>query len=71
MIRLLFVGFVAILLSACSNNPGLGNSVAQLKQEQVYNPEATAENQQLVINGSGERTQTAVKGYNNNKAIKL
>lgn len=55
---------VLIIATACSHNPRMGQSVAYLKAEQVYNPNATEENLALVPDGSGERAQSAIEGYN-------
>ncbi|MEZ9130298.1 hypothetical protein AB4113_00795 [Vibrio breoganii] len=65
--RKLLILMSIIALSACENSPRLGTSVDLVKNEQVYNPNATEENQSVVAPGSGERSQVAVKGYNSNK----
>ncbi|WP_261816786.1 hypothetical protein [Vibrio gallicus] len=51
-------------LVGCSNNSELGKSVAYLKAEQTYNPNATEENLGVLPEGSGERAQASIKGYN-------
>lgn len=55
---------VIVGLAGCSNNPRMGKSVAYLKAEQVYNPNATQENMGLILEGSGERAQASIEGYN-------
>ncbi|ANO32224.1 hypothetical protein BCU83_00705 [Vibrio breoganii] len=53
-----------IVLSACSNNPRLGEAMTLVKNEQIYNPQATELNKEVVPEGSGERAQSSIKGYN-------
>ncbi|CAM3179119.1 hypothetical protein [Vibrio rarus] len=51
-------------LVACSNNQPLGTAMTLVKNEQIYNPQATEENKGVIPEGSGERSQSAIKGYN-------
>ncbi|GAM64979.1 hypothetical protein JCM19232_23 [Vibrio ishigakensis] len=64
MRKLVIAVLVMLGIAGCSNSPRMGQSVAYLKTEQVYNPNATQENMGLVPEGSGERAQTAIEGYN-------
>ncbi len=64
MRKLVIVVIVLLGIVGCSNNPRMGQSVAYLKAEQVYNPNATQENMGLIPEGSGERAQSAIEGYN-------
>ncbi|GEA61697.1 hypothetical protein [Vibrio comitans] len=63
------VKHIIVLLSvmgivACSNNPRLGTAMTLVKNEQTYNPNATQENKGVLPEGSGERSQASIKGYN-------
>ncbi|GEA51105.1 hypothetical protein VIN01S_19090 [Vibrio inusitatus NBRC 102082] len=61
----LIVVLVSVMgIAACSNNPRLGTAMTLVKNEQVYNPQATEENKGVLPEGSGERSQSAIKGYN-------
>ncbi|MEZ8991087.1 hypothetical protein [Vibrio breoganii] len=62
--KIINVIFIATLMVGCSNNASMGQSVAYLKSEQVYNPNATQENKDVLPPGSGERTQQTIKRYN-------
>lgn len=64
MQKLFIATLVTLGLVGCSHNPPMGQSVAYLKNEQVYNPNATQENLGLIPDGSGERAQSAIEGYN-------
>ncbi|CAM3995783.1 hypothetical protein [Vibrio neonatus] len=59
-----FVMLFILGLTACSNNPKLGTAVNLVKNEQIYNPQATEENKGVVPDGSGERAQSTIEGYN-------
>lgn len=62
MIRTMMV-FLVIVLAGCANDAPLGQSVAQLKMEQTYNPNATQENLQVLPDGTGERMQAGYDAY--------
>ncbi|MEZ9418830.1 hypothetical protein AB4383_02905 [Vibrio breoganii] len=63
-VRLIFVFLSVIWITACSNNPRLGIAMNLVKSEQIYNPQATQENMGVLPEGSGERAQSSIKGYN-------
>ncbi|MEZ9834068.1 hypothetical protein AB4341_11085 [Vibrio breoganii] len=63
-VRLIIVLVSVIGIAGCSNNPRLGTAMTLVKNEQVYNPQATEENKGVLPEGSGERSQAAIKGYN-------
>ncbi|GEM80159.1 hypothetical protein [Vibrio superstes] len=63
-IKTLFLLLSILGVVACSNNPRLGTAMTLVKNEQTYNPNATEENQDVLPEGSGERAQSAIKGYN-------
>ncbi|GAB7219392.1 hypothetical protein [Vibrio comitans] len=60
----LFLLLSVLGLVACSNNPPLGTAVALVKNEQIYNPQATEDNKDVLPEGDGERAQVVIKGYN-------
>ncbi|MEZ9974776.1 hypothetical protein BCS96_02325 [Vibrio breoganii] len=60
----LFLLLAVVGVSACSNNPRLGEAMTLVKNEQIYNPQATEQNKEVVPLGSGERAQSSIKGYN-------
>ncbi len=62
MIKVMMV-FLAIMLAGCANHAPLGHSVALVKTEQTYNPNATQENLLEVPDGTGERMQTGYDRY--------
>lgn len=62
MIRTMMV-FLALVLVGCANDAPLGQSVAKLKMEQTYNPNATQENLQVLPDGTGERMQAGYDKY--------
>ncbi|MEZ8021638.1 MULTISPECIES: hypothetical protein [Vibrio] len=62
MIRTMMV-FLALVLVGCANDAPLGQSVAKLKMEQTYNPNATQENLQVLPDGTGERMQAGYDSY--------
>ncbi|WGV99768.1 hypothetical protein QF117_17860 [Vibrio sp. YMD68] len=47
----------------CANDQPLGHHVANLRAEQVYNPNATKENESVIPSGSGERMEGAYQTY--------
>ncbi|KHT46209.1 hypothetical protein [Vibrio sinaloensis] len=53
----------ALLLGCVNNAERLGQHVAKLKTEQVYNPNATNENLGIMPEGSGERMEGAYQVY--------
>lgn len=55
--------FLTMLLVGCANDARLGHSVALVKTEQTYNPNATQENLLEVPDGTGERMQTGYDRY--------
>ncbi len=55
-----------LILTGCANDPELGGALSQLQAEQTLNPNAWYENVDYLPEGSGERTQTSLKVYNNN-----
>ncbi|OBT06584.1 hypothetical protein A9264_08400 [Vibrio sp. UCD-FRSSP16_10] len=60
----IFLMLCVIGVTACSNNPRLGTAMTLVKNEQVYNPNATEENKGVIPEGSGERAQSTIEGYN-------
>ena len=62
MIRTMMV-FLVIVLVGCANDARLGHSVALVKTEQTYNPNATQENLLEVPDGTGERMQAGYDRY--------
>ncbi|OQQ08999.1 hypothetical protein BK411_07340 [Vibrio splendidus] len=62
MIRIMMV-FLVMILVGCANEARLGHSVALVKTEQTYNPNATQENLLEVPDGTGERMQTGYDRY--------
>ncbi|TKF66646.1 hypothetical protein FCV55_17750 [Vibrio sp. F13] len=62
MIRTMMV-FLTLVLVGCANDAPLGQSVAKLKMEQTYNPNATQENLQVLPDGTGERMQAGYDSY--------
>lgn len=64
------VGVIAtLLLIGCTNNPPpMGDSVALLRSEQTYNPNASVENVDVVPTGSGERMQATLDIYHKETA---
>lgn len=65
-IRLLVVmviGLLALVTGCVNNAEQLGQHMAKVRDAQVYNPDATAENMGLVPEGSGERMEGAYQVY--------
>ncbi|AIV06543.1 MULTISPECIES: hypothetical protein [Vibrio] len=52
-----------LVLSGCSHNEPLGESVTNLRTLQTYNPSATQENMGLVPEGVGEKMQQSYDQY--------
>ena len=50
-------------LGCVTNEPPLGEHVARLKSEQIYNPNASQENLGIVPTGTGERMEGAYQAY--------
>lgn len=57
------VALSSLALSGCANDKPLGVSVAEVKQEQTYNPNATVENKDVIPTGTGARSQVAYDVY--------
>ncbi|WP_182008893.1 hypothetical protein [Vibrio sp. B1FLJ16] len=66
----LAICFTLLSLTGCANEPKLGAALSQLHTEQTLNPNAWYENVDYLPEGSGERTQTSIKVYNNNGSAK-
>jgi hypothetical protein len=64
-ILLLITAFVVpTLLIGCTNNAErLGEHVAKLRNEQIYNPDAAQDNLGVIPLGSGERMEGAYQVY--------
>ncbi|MFG0888430.1 hypothetical protein [Vibrio sp. CJQ_6] len=60
-----------MLLSGCANDPRLGTHVAQVKQLQTYNPNATKENLEVLPDGTGERMEGVYNTYTGKKGEEL
>ncbi|MCF7354023.1 hypothetical protein [Vibrio sp. CK2-1] len=52
-----------LMLVGCANDKPLGVSVAQVQQQQVYNPNASEENKDVIPTGTGARSQVAYDVY--------
>lgn len=64
IVTLMMAFSVPLLLAACTNNAErLGAHVVKLKNEQIYNPNATQDNLLLIPTGSGERMEGAYQVY--------
>lgn len=62
--KLLFWAVLSVITLGCSSNEyRLGQSVAQMKAEQTYNPNAAKENQGYVPDGQGERIESSLGVY--------
>lgn len=62
-------GLVTLLVVGCAKEPmPLGQSVALIKQEQIYNPNASLENKDVIPEGSGERMQATLDLYHKETA---
>ncbi len=58
--KLVFLSILTVMILGCaSNDYPLGQSVAQMKMEQTYNPDAAKENVGYVPDGQGERIEKA------------
>ncbi len=66
----LAICFMLLSLIGCANEPKLGVALSQLQTEQALNPDAWYENLDYLPQGSGDRTQTSLKVYNKNSAVK-
>lgn len=60
-----------LCLFGCANDAPLGHHVAQLKQQQIYNKQATEENMGVIPSGSGERMEGAYHVYTGKKGETL
>jgi len=63
MIRIMMVFLTAFMVGCVSSDAPLGHSVALVKAEQTYNPDATQENLLVVPDGTGERMQIGYDRY--------
>lgn len=60
---------VSILLVGCASEPEpLGSSVALIRSEQTFNPNASVENRDVIPTGSGERMQATLDIYHKETA---
>ena len=63
MIKVMMVCLSVGLGGCVKSDAPLGHSVAQVKTEQIYNPDATQENLLVVPDGTGERMQIGYDRY--------
>ncbi len=56
-----------LLLTGCSNPHRMGGYVAQVRQEQVYNPNASMENLEVIPTGNGEKMEGIYSTYTGKK----
>lgn len=52
-----------VLITGCSNQHRLGSHVAQVRQEQVYNTNASTENLGVIPTGTGEKMEGVYGTY--------
>lgn len=70
--KYLFVMLVSVLaLTGCYNPAPLGTYMAQVRQEQVYNPNATMENLEVLPTGNGEKMEGIYSTYTGKKGESL
>ncbi len=55
------------LLTGCANQHRLGSHVAQLRQQQTYNPSATMDNLEVIPDGNGEKMEGVYSAYTGKK----
>ncbi|WP_417212505.1 hypothetical protein [Acinetobacter venetianus] len=67
----IFLVGIALLSVGCSNEPRLGYHMAKVKQQQVYNPNATQENVSVIPDGNGERMEDVYSIYTGKKGEDL
>lgn len=63
----LLLAGAAVLSAGCVNDPRLGHHMASVKQQQVYNPNATQENLGVIPDGNGERMEDVYSIYTGKK----
>ncbi len=54
---------ISLMLLGCANEPALGYHVAKQKSEQTYNPNATQQNRDVIVEGTGERMEGVYNVY--------
>ncbi len=70
--KYVFLMLVSVLaLTGCSNPAPLGTYMVQVRQEQVYNPNATMENLEVIPNGNGEKMEGIYSTYTGKKGESL
>ncbi len=68
MMRYLLLTLVPVMFfSGCANQHHLGTHVAQVRQEQVYNPNASIENLGVIPTGTGEKMEGVYGTYSGKK----
>ncbi len=66
--KYLMLAFVSVVLfTGCSNPHRLGSHMAQVRQEQVYNPNASLENLDVIPTGNGEKMEGVYSTYTGKK----
>jgi len=63
----LFIAISVVVLSGCANQHRLGSHMAQVRQQQVYNPNATLENREVLPTGNGEKMEGVYGTYSGKK----
>ncbi|MCE0494316.1 hypothetical protein [Vibrio salinus] len=62
--NIVFLFILTVLTLGCTSTEyQLGQSVAQMKAEQIYNPGAAKENQGYIPDGQGERIESSLSTY--------
>ncbi len=54
---------LVLMVQGCANEPRMGYHVAQLKNEQTYNPNAAQQNRGVIPDGTGERMEGVYNVY--------
>lgn len=65
--KYLFLILVAAVVTGCSNPAPMGSYMAQVRQEQVYNTNATMENREVIPTGNGEKMEGIYSTYTGKK----
>ena len=66
--KYLFITLVSVVVvTGCSNQHRLGTYMAQVRQEQVYNPNASLENLEVIPTGNGEKMEGVYSTYTGKK----
>ena len=66
--KYLFITLVSVVVvTGCSNQHRLGTHMAQVRQEQVYNPNASLENLEVIPTGNGEKMEGVYSTYTGKK----